>query len=71
MIDGHTDTSERRSLSTKRAIAVRSYLVRAGLAIDEMTIRGNGSERLRVPTPPNTSERENRRVEITYGPPSE
>ena len=70
-IDGYTDTSEPRSLSRKRAIAARAYLAKAGLPTGDIMIRGSGSDRLRVPTPPNTPEGRNRRVVITYGPPSE
>jgi outer membrane protein OmpA-like peptidoglycan-associated protein len=65
---GHTDTSEPRIVSRKRAETVRLYLVKHGFPRRAITIAWRGAETLRVPTPQKTAERQNRRVEITYGP---
>jgi outer membrane protein OmpA-like peptidoglycan-associated protein len=65
---GHTDTSEPRIVSRKRAEVVRLYLVKHGFPRSAITIAWRGADTLRVPTPPKTIERQNRRVEITYGP---
>ena len=67
-VQGNTDTSEPRSLSRKRAIVAGAYLRKNGLSSKDITVRWAGSENLRVPTPPNTSEPLNRRVDIMYGP---
>jgi outer membrane protein OmpA-like peptidoglycan-associated protein len=69
LIIGFTDTSEPRLFSRKRAEAARDYLARHGMPVADLTIRWQGSETLRVPTPPDTAEEQNRRVEITYSPP--
>jgi outer membrane protein OmpA-like peptidoglycan-associated protein len=64
---GHTDTSEPQFVSRKRAEAVRIYLVKHGFPRSAITTAWRGADTLRVPTPPKTAERRNRRVEITYG----
>ena len=69
LIVGYTDTSEPRLFSRKRAEAARYYMARHGMPAADITIRWQGSDRLRVPTPPDTAEEQNRRVEITYSPP--
>ncbi|MFT9014469.1 MAG: OmpA family protein [Acetobacter sp.] len=68
-IVGHTDTtgsaSLNQALSTQRADAVKDYLkTRFQIADDRLQAIGVGQNGLAVPTPPNTSERRNRRVEI-------
>jgi outer membrane protein OmpA-like peptidoglycan-associated protein len=65
---GHTDTSERRDVSRKRAETTRGYLITHGFPMRDITIAWRGSDKLRLSTPPNTAERQNRWVEITYGP---
>jgi len=66
LLAGHTDTSEPASLSRKRVVAVGAYLERLGIPKSAIKIRWFGSDRLRVPTPPATAERQNRRVEMIY-----
>ncbi|MBO1326514.1 OmpA family protein [Acetobacter sp. TBRC 12305] len=66
---GHTDTtgsaSLNQTLSTQRAEAVKDYLkAKFQIADDRLQAIGVGQNGLAVPTPPNTSERRNRRVEI-------
>ena len=67
-VQGNTDTSEPPSLSRKRAIVAGTYLRENGVSAKDITVTWSGSENLRVPTPPNTSEPLNRRVDIMYGP---
>jgi OOP family OmpA-OmpF porin len=65
---GFTDTAGpkpyNQRLSVRRANAVASYLARQGVTANRMTIQGFGETRLAVPTPDNTPEQANRRVEI-------
>ncbi len=65
---GHTDTSGapqyNQRLSVRRAEAVAGELARLGVPRAEMVIRGVGESQLLVPTPDNTREPQNRRVEI-------
>ncbi len=67
-VSGHTDTAGpaayNQRLSERRAKAVADYLERKGVSRDRMTVRGYGETRLAVPTPDNTREPRNRRVEI-------
>ena len=67
-VNGHTDTSGSASynqgLSVRRAEAVAAELVRLGVPRSEITARGFGQNQLLVPTPDNTREPQNRRVEI-------
>lgn len=68
-IIGHTDTTGsaavNQALSTQRADAVKEYLkAKFQIADDRLQAIGVGQNGLAVPTPPNTSERRNRRVEI-------
>lgn len=65
---GHTDTSEPPELGLKRVNAVKAYLVGHGIPAEDIAVQNFGSTRLRVPTPAGTSELQNRRVEVTYGP---
>lgn len=67
-VNGHTDTSGsaayNQGLSVRRANAVAAELVRLGVSRNEITARGFGQNQLLVPTPDNTREPQNRRVEI-------
>ncbi|WP_198369610.1 OmpA family protein [Roseomonas rosulenta] len=67
-VTGHTDTSGsaqyNQGLSVRRANAVAAELVRLGVPRNEITARGVGESQLLVPTPDNTREPQNRRVEI-------
>ncbi|BDG72876.1 OmpA family protein [Roseomonas fluvialis] len=67
-VTGHTDTSGspvyNQGLSVRRANAVAAELVRLGIPRNEITARGVGESQLLVPTPDNTREPQNRRVEI-------
>ena len=68
-IVGHTDTTgdaaTNQSLSEARAEAVTSYLEsKFGVAASRLQAKGVGQSDLLVPTPPNTPNARNRRVEI-------
>jgi opacity protein-like surface antigen len=67
-VNGHTDTSGsaayNQGLSERRAAAVAAELVRLGVPRNEIVTRGFGESQLLVPTPDNTREPQNRRVEI-------
>ncbi len=67
-VTGHTDTSgsaqHNQGLSVRRANAVAAELVRLGVPRNEITARGVGESQLLVPTPDNTREPQNRRLEI-------
>ncbi len=67
-VNGHTDTSGtpqyNMGLSTRRARAVESELVRDGVPQSAISIRGYGETHLLVPTGPGVREPQNRRVEI-------
>ena len=66
---GHTDTEGdadgNEKLGLQRAQAIAKLLTEAGLAVQEMTIASHGKRNLLVPTPDNTAEAKNRRVEIS------
>jgi outer membrane protein OmpA-like peptidoglycan-associated protein len=66
---GFTDTlgdlSSNQALSLTRAAAIREALVRDGLDRQAISIAGRGKRDLLVPTPDQTPEPRNRRVEIT------
>ena len=68
-VAGHTDTvgndQFNDALSLRRAERVRALLIGRGIAPDSITAIGRGKRELRVPTPDNTPEPRNRRVEIT------
>jgi outer membrane protein OmpA-like peptidoglycan-associated protein len=68
-IAGHTDTvgdpSVNQSLSDQRAEAVKSYLeAKFGISDTRLQAVGLGESDLLVPTPPQTPEQRNRRVQI-------
>lgn len=67
-VNGYTDTSGsaqyNQGLSVRRANAVAAELVRLGVPRGEIVAQGFGETNLLVPTPDNTREPQNRRVEI-------
>ena len=69
VVIGHTDTTGSRNsnveLGLRRATAVRSLLVQAGLSTLAIETRSHGEAELLVATGDNVSEPRNRRVEIT------
>jgi outer membrane protein OmpA-like peptidoglycan-associated protein len=66
---GHTDTTGETAanyeLGLKRASTVRALLVASGLEDSLVEVASHGEGDLLVPTPDNTLEPRNRRVEIT------
>jgi OOP family OmpA-OmpF porin len=68
LVWGHTDTvgpaAYNQGLSERRANAVADYLAGRGVSRDRMEVRGFGETMLAVPTPDETNEPRNRRVEI-------
>ena len=73
-IAGHADRSgpalPNAALSKRRADRVRAYLTQRGLPDDAIFIHWFGETRPLVETADDEQNRENRRVEITYGPAS-
>jgi OmpA-OmpF porin, OOP family len=68
-IEGHTDTvgsaAFNQMLSGRRALAVRELLVRRyGVSPSRLEAVGYGDTQLLVPTPPETPEARNRRVQV-------
>ncbi|MEO3473475.1 OmpA family protein [Roseomonas sp. CAU 1739] len=68
-IEGHTDTvgdaASNQALSERRAAAVREYLIaKFGVTPDRLVAVGLGETQLLVPTPPQTSNARNRRVQV-------
>jgi OOP family OmpA-OmpF porin len=68
LVWGHTDTAGPAAynmrLSVRRANAVADYLAAHGVDRSRMTVEGFGETRLAVPTPDNTPNQANRRVEL-------
>ncbi len=72
-VDGHTDSEPIRSfryesnwhLSAARALSVAYYLMRRGVAEENLVIRGFGSQRPIADNATDEGRSENRRVEIT------
>jgi OOP family OmpA-OmpF porin len=68
LVWGHTDTAGPAAynmrLSERRAEAVAAYLESKGVSRSRMSVRGFGETQLAVPTPDNTPNAQNRRVEI-------
>lgn len=66
---GHTDTqgaaNANEALALKRATAIADQLRGLGLSTAQMTVESHGERNLLVPTPDETAEPRNRRVEIT------
>lgn len=69
MVIGHTDrvgsVQANDALSLKRAEAVRSLLVEAGIPADKLELAGRGEREPLVPTADEVTEARNRRVEIS------
>lgn len=68
-IEGHTDTvgdpASNQALSERRAAAVRDYLVaKFGVSPNRLMAVGMGETQLLVPTPDQTSNARNRRVQV-------
>lgn len=67
-VTGYTDTVGSQNynlgLSKRRADAAAAYLAQKGIPMDRMNVAWKGKEDLRVPTPNNVREPQNRRVEI-------
>jgi len=68
-IEGHTDTvgdpASNQALSERRAAAVRDYLVaKFGVSPNRLVAVGMGETQLLVPTPDETSNARNRRVQV-------
>lgn len=68
-LEGHTDTvgsqKYNMGLSMRRSASVRRGLIRSGVQNQRIYVSGHGELRLAVPTPDNTKEQRNRRVEVT------
>jgi outer membrane protein OmpA-like peptidoglycan-associated protein len=68
-IGGHTDSKGKakrnRRLSRRRAAAVRSYLIEAGIQPDRLVIKGYGEDSPIKDNATATGRRANRRVEFT------
>lgn len=69
LVVGHTDTTGSPAtnfeLGLRRAGVIRTLLVTAGLDVSVIEVASHGEADLLVPTPDDTSEPRNRRVEIT------
>ena len=68
VLTGHADTVGSEAydlrLSHKRARTAKQYLIQRGVPASIITDRGKGKTDLRVPTPDNVRERENRNVHV-------
>jgi outer membrane protein OmpA-like peptidoglycan-associated protein len=68
-LKGHTDTvggvGYNQALSERRAVLIRSELIKAGVNPARITYRGVGKTELAVPTPDQRREVRNRRVSYT------
>ncbi len=68
VLTGHTDTvgssAYNQKLSDERALAVKAYLVHHGIAVANITTAGVGKNDLRVATPDQVGQQENRNVHI-------
>ena len=66
---GHTDTTDtaanNAALGLRRAVLIRDLLVQAGLDGALVEVASHGESDLLVPTPDNTAEPKNRRVEVS------
>lgn len=66
---GHTDTvgraEDNKALGLRRATAMAEQLRQLGLQNTTISVESHGEARLLVPTPDETAEERNRRVEIT------
>lgn len=68
-ITGHSDTvgkaDTNAALSLKRAQAVADLMQSQGLRVEELSVESHGERNLLIPTPDETPEPRNRRVEVT------
>ncbi|WP_342620574.1 OmpA family protein [Rhodoferax sp. GW822-FHT02A01] len=68
-ITGHSDTVGKaevnEALSLKRAQVVAELIKAQGLKVDQVSVESHGERNLLIPTPDETPEPRNRRVEIT------
>ena len=68
VLTGHTDTVGTAEydlrLSHKRARSAKQYMIQRGVPASIITDRGKGKTDLRVPTPDNVREQENRNVHV-------
>ena len=68
LLTGHTDTvgsvAYNQRLSERRAASAKAYLAKHGVPAGEITTVGKGKTDLRVPTPDQVREQENRNVHI-------
>ena len=66
---GHTDTPGKaelnEALALKRALAVADLLKQKGLKVQALSVESHGERNLLVPTPDDTPEPRNRRVEVS------
>ena len=66
---GHTDTPGKaelnEALALKRALAVADLLKQKGLKVHALTVESHGERNLLIPTPDDTPEPRNRRVEVS------
>jgi len=66
---GHTDTAgdalANYELGLQRATSVAELIGNSGLPRERMSVESHGEKNLMVPTPDNTNEPRNRRVEVT------
>ena len=67
-IAGHTDTSESPMVADKRIQTVRAYLEARGIPHDDIRVQNFGHSQLRIPTQDGLREKQNRRVEVSFGP---
>jgi outer membrane protein OmpA-like peptidoglycan-associated protein len=69
MVIGHTDTTGAAAANAaagmRRATLIRDLLVAEGLAASAIEVASHGEANLAVPTPDETAEPRNRRVEVT------
>jgi OOP family OmpA-OmpF porin len=74
IVDGHTDRSgeaaHNLALSRRRATAVLLYLERLGIPAGVVTTQAFGESRPLIETLDGVPEPQNRRVEISFGPPA-
>ncbi|HSI18816.1 MAG TPA: OmpA family protein [Sphingomonas sp.] len=68
LIAGYADTSENPRLARERIEVVRAYFLAHGFPRRNIIVRAYGIRHQRVATGRGVSERQNRRVEIVYGP---
>ena len=63
-INGHTDLHERALIARRRAMTVRSYLIKAGMPSRNIRVRYKGSKEPRVVNSTDAAEPQNSRVEL-------